>query len=80
MLKQALCNHMLRNSEDLRASEGPSADPDSQKNHVQVPPEHPDTPDGNGAFKVNMKPDMESLHGYKTVFLSAPFLQESFWF
>ncbi|XP_011609543.2 rho guanine nucleotide exchange factor 12-like isoform X1 [Takifugu rubripes] len=52
MLKQALFSHMLRNSEDLRASEGPSADPDTQKNHLQVPPEHPEMLEGNGEFLV----------------------------
>lgn len=51
MLK-AMFNHILRNPEDLRASEGPSADPDSQKNHLQVPEE---TPEGNGVFRDNIQ-------------------------
>lgn len=61
MLKQALFSHMLKNSEDLRASEGPSADPDTQKNHLQVPPEHPEMLEGNGVFKDNIRQDMESF-------------------
>lgn len=59
MLKQALFSHMLRNSEDLRASEGPSADPDAQKNHLQIPPQHPETLEGNGVFKDTSTRDME---------------------
>lgn len=59
MLKQALFSHMLRNSEDLGASEGPSADPDVQKKHLQIPPQHPETLEGNGVFKDDIKRDME---------------------
>lgn len=51
MLKQVLLSHTLRNPEDLSSSEGPAADPDSQKSHLQVPPEHPETPEGNGVLE-----------------------------
>lgn len=75
MLKQAVFSHMLRNPEDLRASEGPSAEPDSQKNHLQVPPE--ETPEGNGVFRDNIKVMWNhSLMGFS----SASFLQVSFCF
>lgn len=53
MLKEAVLSHMLRNPEDLVASEGPLADPDSHKSHPQASPEHPETPEGNGVLKDN---------------------------
>lgn len=60
MLKQALLSHVLRNPDDLRSSQGPLADPDSQKSHLLVPPEHPETPEGNGVLK-DIKCDGESF-------------------
>lgn len=55
MLKQALLSHMLRNPDDLSSSEGHLADPDSQKSQLQVPPEHPETPEGNGVLKCDVE-------------------------
>lgn len=64
LLKQALFNHLLNREEEdedeevrkqsqtpgthLRTSDGPSADPHSQRSHLQVPSGHSDTPEHNG--------------------------------
>lgn len=64
LLKQALFNHLLNRDEEdedeetrkqsqtpethLRTTNGSSADPHSQKSHLQVPSGHADTPEHNG--------------------------------